>query len=109
MKTHHTTKGPWLALEDRRNENNFLDRIVITAPNSGRSFVCDLKVDDDFDIANAHLIAAAPNLLESCEKILEILAEFEAKKDQAKIVTALRFAIDYAGIEKSIKKAKDEL
>lgn len=72
METKHTP-GPWI-MEPRQPGQK---TIRITSPGTNDYFVtlhCEIDCDDvdhDVAIANAKLIAAAPDLAEACRKVLE--------------------------------------
>lgn len=66
MSTQHTA-GPWVNLEDHG---------IIHAPSTDQA-VCQVwnKFEDDFHNAkaNARLISAAPELLQACRELLDIV------------------------------------
>ena len=56
------TEGPWFAVD--------VDEMGLTIVDTGRlddNYICRAETD------NARLIAAAPDLLEACEKALEVI------------------------------------
>ena len=60
--TKHTP-GPWVIGKQ--------DHDVITVDTANGTAICDVYVDSDDRPANANLIAAAPDLLEACERLLD--------------------------------------
>ncbi len=70
--------GPWSI--DKRSE---LNTIIMPAVNSTQLPVCRLGIlfTDDVQNANAHLIAAAPELLTACKAAREWLGERPSADD----------------------------
>lgn len=73
MKAQHTP-GPWKAAD-------LGDSIWIEGPNFKDNVICDMVGREERgvltseDVANAHLIAAAPELLEALEELLKLYTE----------------------------------
>ena len=70
------TPGPWSIHETKGNGGNISDRVEIAGPEEGRrkhlvASIYGFKLPEGQ--ANARLIAAAPELLETCESLLEII------------------------------------
>lgn len=75
MQTH--TKGPWKVLENARGNG----RICVTTANGApvQAVICEIDVksvaiDDATRLANARLIAAAPDLLAALKAISDYVA-----------------------------------
>ena len=72
------TKGPWKVAGESQNEG---EAEVIESANKTVAWTCNsLNADDEEiitseDRANAHLIAASPDLLEACKLALDKLYE----------------------------------
>ena len=85
------TKGPWMIKHDG-------DAIQIGQIKSGRfiamALPCESDVATEEDYANAQLIAAAPELLEACDKVLSMLDPSNRRED--KMWNILYDAIDKA-------------
>ena len=66
------TPGPWLFRERRVNAGDMTaPRWSVLAGGDESILICSLKRYDEEDAANARLIAAAPELLEAAEALLE--------------------------------------
>jgi len=64
------TSGPWHAhFDDRADE--WTARLPRVKGAAGQVFMCEIAGPDDSREANAHLIAAAPELYEACRIALE--------------------------------------
>lgn len=91
MKTHHTP-GYWTQ-----------SKIIPTCVDSATHCIVECRViDDDTDtaIANACLIAAAPNLLEALKSCLEALRGSAGPDEINNARAAAQLAIDNALVEK---------
>lgn len=66
-----------------------------------------LKVEENEE-ANAHLIAAAPELYEACEDTLEAIHKWICENDEIPAVSADRFIELRQGITKLLAKARGE-
>lgn len=79
------TPGPWVVAADERYDPFFLaDRIVGYDIKAGDVFVvgCEgISGDSELNLANAHLISAAPDLLEALEIWLADYDEVAANPD----------------------------
>jgi hypothetical protein len=64
VKSSAHTKGPWYI--DRQSPHS----PICIKPHPGR-IVCDVDGTDDEAEANAHLIAAAPDLLDACKMMAD--------------------------------------
>ncbi len=62
------TPGPWLVSSSTLVVTDKAEIIANTIP----TFVAGLQLPMKESEANAHLIAAAPELLEACEKLVEV-------------------------------------
>ena len=62
------TLGPWVTHPDGISGDCGMPDYKIIGPSTGKQ-VCHVYVDDEQDLANAHLIAAAPDLLEALVSI----------------------------------------
>lgn len=112
METKHTP-GPWKVNEEK-------DAIWISPPNPKDNVICDVvgriydieKATVDFtdeDVANAHLIAAAPEMLEELENVLKDLNAFiDAVVVDADMIVPMWVNDRKDEIEILIAKAKGE-
>lgn len=83
------TKGPWKVIKHSKGFEVFSKGEDVS--------VCEMSADDDQSLKNAHLIAAAPEMLEALTYALEIIE----KKINVDDATLFRF-------EEIIKKARGE-
>jgi hypothetical protein len=94
------TAGPWRVGEERHAGRYQL----VQADNQHRGFVCEVQaplkgsvIDDDTRLANARLIAAAPDLYEALSEFVESFADLreefvrkfaETKPEMARLLKA---------------------
>ena len=105
-ETQHTP-GPWWPEGDTRqgSEQNF----HIESKSATICFCSTGHPDDDVALANAQLVAAAPNLLAACEKLVETIRNgtvyevFEPSYYNGSIV---RLFFDVENASAAIAKAK---
>lgn len=90
------TPGPWRLQEPSKTKQKELALFRVLTPNG------DEGISIAGTLANAHLIAAAPELLEACEIALKRLIELQ-------ISTGYPTAWPQIQLETVIKKAKGEL
>lgn len=90
------TKGPWKAVKD----SPLTYAIVIYS--SDYDVVAVLDTDNPNDKANAQLVAAAPDLLEACEKALHVIDDLS----QDILTEDNEFLSEIIDIKEAIKKAK---
>jgi hypothetical protein len=64
------TPGPWRARVKRTGESWW----VVAPKDNGEGYLAECVARQDANEANAHLIAAAPDLLASCKELREALA-----------------------------------
>ena len=88
------TPGPWTI---RKSVNG---TIVIDAPSLPYVAVA-VNTEDETDMsdeatANAHLIAAAPLLLEAAETVLQLFEEYSIEEEHPQKIADLRAAINAA-------------
>jgi hypothetical protein len=87
------TRGPWKVDEaDIHPDHKTLLGYYVAAPSGGRickTFTNCLVTTDEACIANARLIAAAPELLEACRTAETILMIVEPRSHKAEYVGAL--------------------
>jgi hypothetical protein len=82
MSAQHTS-GPWTVdvLPKGQARRVFTERIEIWQGNSARLVACmhhkNWSIDGNGDLANARLIAAAPELLEACDTVLSVIERVE--------------------------------
>ena len=79
MKNSTFTKGPWHAFEQNGSNPKTKGLFAITAPHEGGAqltvAVTPFAGDGHELLANARLIAAAPELLEQCKFLEKVLTE----------------------------------
>ncbi len=83
------TPGPWRFERVIRGSNSQNDWLAIHPPH----FYFAGKQISKVDEANAHLISAAPDLLEACKKTLKLINNLEYESWQIKYITLLKQAI----------------
>lgn len=100
------TPGPWKALT---NGNTFNSATVVTSKDAADGWVCEVFDDSDSctlpDEANAHLIAAAPELYDALETLLDINdngGPFGGELYQDRVVRSIECA------RKALAKARGE-
>lgn len=99
------TPGPW-ELE------SVLVGTWVTGPDGDAPVICDIVTRDpdgatDEDIANGHLIAAAPDLLDALARLTRAVLEAgQAYADTAQVTSGMREAL-YAA-EEALAKARGE-
>jgi len=99
MKTHTHTQGPWKVLENARGNG----RICVTTANGApvQAVICEIDVksvgtDYLIRLANANLIAAAPDLLAALSRIIgghADLGEIDLSTDERAALDEGRAAI----------------
>ena len=65
------TPGPWFRLSNGTATGFHLSKSVLSDWANGNNYVGEIKTLQNPE-ANAHLIAAAPDLLEVCEEVLSL-------------------------------------
>ena len=124
MKTAKHTPGPWVILKgyDGTVEVSASRPYRINNISAGTPLICDVYQHPEFDgfssQANAHLIAAAPELLEACKSLLTLtqvlandeyediaLVEFEIFSEKTKSTRRLALADELAKARAAIAKA----
>jgi hypothetical protein len=73
------TPGPWSVLNAKNNEGQIC--IVSNDPNRESGDILAFVVDNDEQLANAHLFAAAPDLLETLEDVSGVLSLLLCDRD----------------------------
>ena len=102
MQTHTHTNGPWFRTVSQDNGETVYE--ICTAADNGEPkemiarvnhcvITPGLAISDEVR-ANAHLIAAAPDLILAMEEMLAIFGEHEQYDDEsARVITQTRAAI----------------
>ena len=103
--TNRYTQGPWVTHPDGIASDCGMPDYKIIGPNLGRQ-VCHVYVDDEQDLANAHLIAAAPDLLEALASLFNLANHFNVSGVYFTDDDGNREALEAA--EVAIAKAKGE-
>ena len=91
------TPGPWHILS-----GGFISNSVLSDWASDKHYVAQVKGGDIYNHANAHLIAAAPDLLEVCKLARKYIAKMVADNVQ----TAVPPSVALEKIEQAITKAE---
>jgi len=89
MKTYNHTKGPWKVLENARGNG----KICVTTANGApvHAVLCEIDIrsigtDYLIRLANANLIAAAPDMLAALQEIALLAAEIK-RSHAANVIT----------------------
>jgi hypothetical protein len=84
------TQGPWIAADVF--VNNAPNRLILRQAKYGGDVVADMGNTEDANIANARLIAAAPDLLDALQNIVNRISEAgqdSCGQDMVKVRAAL--------------------
>lgn len=73
------TKGPWAAKWSKYEEDNFIVQAGMPSNRVLAQFDGDGDGPDDQSLADAHLIAAAPDMAEALEKALNFITNTESE------------------------------
>lgn len=95
------TPGPWVVAEHQKDTpgtENWPSLIV----QAGGHNICEIDLPDETDEANAHLIAAAPALLEACSGALNLLQQIPVPGSWA-VMAEARIEL----LEAAIRAAKE--
>lgn len=86
MTTKHTP-GPWIPYFDERADE-WTARLPRIEGSAGQVYVCDVSGPEDQREANTHLIAAAPELYEALNRVIQAIA-LDTEEDAVAIAKAL--------------------
>lgn len=108
MNESKHTPGPWLVNIDKHYCNG-KPGIIWTAKGPGHGAICNMSpiYPHDFNLANARLIAAAPDLLGVCKSVrleLDLLLELAKLKGVEYVETVQRRIIQ---VNTAIAKAEE--
>ncbi len=99
MKTASHTPGPWEKVGSSDGKLIFIGHNT-----NGKAHIADVDIDNNMDgFANAHLIAAAPELLEALKLALERIKSFEKGYGD---IDRYQNSAHCAQLESAIKKAE---
>jgi hypothetical protein len=74
------TPGPWLVVADGDDDEGYT---VVAGPHEDPIAIPQCALDDATEIANARLIAAAPDLLNGCRALLGLIQLISGRDDIA--------------------------
>lgn len=98
------TPGPWRSITTKLETSNYRFHSIMSVDNKIIAHITD---GDDENLANADLMAAAPELLEACEYALKRLKEFQEATGYP--TAHPQIELEEAILEEVIKKAKGEV